>query len=140
MLFGYKYYLASKFTNEFRGEVFHLDTMLLQKLELFENLLGAPVIFSPADGALFRDDEDSYHSKGLAVDVMLPQGPTLKTAALVAKEVGFSGIGVYPDWAPHQGLHLDIRPKKGIAQWGAIKDNMGKQVYVGIERVIGERL
>lgn len=110
--------------------------------------LGITTSISPVTGATIRFS-DRYHTSqhyyGRAIDVMLnlPVGAKpllhLTSAAIQAKIVGFTGIGVYPDWKPFPGLHLDTRPGK-LAQWGAKKNSKGVQYYVGIEEVIGTRL
>ena len=59
--------------------------------------------------------------------------------AILAKLSGFSGIGMYPDWNPRSGLHLDIRDHNKSVIWiGLNKDKLqkkinetdGNQVYV----------
>ena len=107
-------------------------------LDAFREELGRKVMVSPAPGSMLRWDkgEEGEHPKGRTIDVMLPEGPDLKTAYEVAKKIGFGGIGVYPDWKPYPGLHLDIRPRaegQGPAKWAGIKED-GKQIYVSIER------
>jgi uncharacterized protein YcbK (DUF882 family) len=64
-----------------------------------------------------------------AVDVMFT-GVTLEKVYQIAKEVGFTGIGAYPDWKPSQGMHLDVR-QAPLALWSGILEG-GKQVYKSI--------
>jgi len=54
----------------------------------------------------------------------------------IAKKVGFSGIGIYPDWKPYLGMHLDVRADRSAdnpATWSGIRTSSG-QKYFGIER------
>ncbi len=113
-----------------------MSTKLLMQLDEFRHQLGVPVMISPAPGALGRNDGPSLSQHNVdmwgevrAADVMF-QGVTLEKAVEVAKEVGFSGIGAYPDWNPRPGLHLDVRPAP-LALWSGIKSG-GQQVYRGI--------
>lgn len=115
-----------------------LNLGLLAKYNKF--LARCPDAFiSPAPGAVFRlSADESQHALGRALDVMLPI-TTLDYAFEVAKEVGFTGIGLYPDWTPYKGIHLDVRlgrtPGKP-AKWAGIKQG-GKQIYVAVNQVIG---
>ncbi len=83
------------------------------------------------------------------MDIMAP-GTTLREiyyAAIGIKEIG--GIGLYPDWEPHPGVHLDTRRRKssgavyswmGIDTFDAAGDETG-QVLVAINfNTISERL
>ena len=116
-----------------------MDDELLRKLDAFREALAKPVMISPAPGSLGRltGSTTSMHYAGggvvRAADVMLPEGPDLRTAYLVARDVGFTGIGLYPFWQPYPGLHLDVRPDRTAgdpATWSRLADGR----YVGIER------
>lgn len=105
-----------------------MDNNLLQKLDAFRAALGDVVIISPVGGAIGRIKAaiaDSQHVLGVdltirAVDVMVPKnllgvkysrgGTELKKVFDLAVQTGFKGIGVYPQWKPYSGLHLDTRP------------------------------
>jgi len=119
---------------------------LLLKLDAFREAWGAPVALSPAQGGIGREDNsNSQHNVSLwrevrAVDVM-PEG--MNTAAdrsravAIAKAVGFTGIGIYPDWNPRAGLHLDVRKPETpgyVATWAGLKDHNGQQYYAAIEQ------
>ena len=122
--------------SEFGAALPFLSVGLLQKLDEFRERLGRPVMISPAPGALIRfgKGDESQHTYGRAGDIMLPDGPDLETAYNVAKAVGFTGIGVYPDWKPYPGLHLDTRrleAGQAIATWAGVREN-GKQVYTSV--------
>ena len=126
--------------SEFGAALPFLSIGLLQKLAEFRERLGRKVMISPVAGALIRFDKgsESQHTFGRAADVMLPDGPDLQTAFKLAKAVGFTGIGVYPDWSPYPGLHLDIRklrPGQSIATWAGVKQD-GKQEYVSLSEVL----
>ncbi len=125
-------------TDEFGASLPMLSMGLLEKLDEFRERLGSPVLISPAPGSLFRPAgaEESQHLYGRAADVMVPDAD-LKRAFQVAKEVGFTGIGVYPHWQPYKGLHLDVRPdrKPGApALWAGLRGADGKQFYTSVER------
>lgn len=127
--------------SEFGAALPFLSIGLLQKLDEFRERLGRPVMISPVAGALIRFDSgsESQHTFGRAADVMLPEGPDLQTAFDIAKDTGFTGIGVCPDWKPYKGLHLDTRPLKpgqSIATWGWIKNANGKYTEVSAEAVL----
>jgi len=111
---------------EFREWWPDMDMRLLDGLDAFREALRAPVMISPAEGALgrhlgiraaSRHNVDRWDTVQ-AVDIMLPRGPDLrdKDDAMkvidLAVDCGFGGIGVYLDWKPYAGLHLDIRPLK----------------------------
>lgn len=124
--------------SEFGASLPLLSTDLLLKLDEFRDRLGSAVIISPAPGSLIRPagDSESQHTFGRAADVLVP-GIDLRRAFQVAKEVGFTGIGVYPQWKPHKGLHLDVRPDRlpgSPALWAGLRGKDGKQFYTSVER------
>lgn len=101
---------------------------------------GGRAYVSPHPEALGRTSgpTDSQHYAGAtgagrlhAADVMV-EGISLQAAYSIARGLGrFSGIGVYPEWRPHPGLHLDVRPERDpIAP--ALWARLGGQ-YLGIE-------
>ncbi len=118
-----------------------IDGDLLLGLDAFRYALGVPVKISPVAGAIGRTSKDyktSQHyflsgGKVRAIDVMIPQGVNLETAYNVARSIGiFSGIGVYPDWLPTHGLHLDTRENKtpdNPATWSGIKTASGQKYF-----------
>lgn len=124
---------------EFRGYANQLNPVLLQKLDEFAHNWGGSVIVSPAAGAIIRDDPTSQHHRflGNAIDVMLPDMVTkadANRAINVAKNVGFTGIGIYPDWLPYAGMHLDVR-EGSRATWGGV-DVDGSQEYIAINKAV----
>lgn len=136
---------------------------LLLALDDFRHRLGYPVAISPAPGAIGRpiigsdgqltesesSAEKSYHNyllhgEVMAVDVMPkpPHGATVderRRWLQAAKAAGFTGMGLYPDWKPRAGLHLDVRPDRtptNPATWAGVRNEQGKQVYVGIDKAL----
>lgn len=91
---------------------------------------------SPASGAACRDygSQTSRHyavgRKADALDIMLIDGD-LEENYRFARE-RFGGVGVYPDWIPFHGLHIDGRPN--AATWAGIRQG-NEQVYVPVEQV-----
>jgi len=134
--------------HEFRAWWPFMDAGLLLGLDEFRGILGARVNVSKARGAMGRlkdEFKDSPHFPRplvLAVDVMLPES-SLEEGFQAACAAGFTGIGVYPDWHPFHGMHLDMRtehPPGRPALWSAraVKgnDDKIKQVYGAIGDVI----
>ena len=133
---------------EFRGHYLRMDPKLLQVMERFRVLWGAPVVISPAPGAIGRTDGDSFHNYAKhklvkAIDIM-PTGMRTKAdfarALECAKQAGATGIGIYPDWSPVPGVHLDVGVRKGRkvgnpATWAGVKQD-GVQIYVDIKEVL----
>lgn len=122
---------------------------LLFALDVLRDALNAPVVISPAKGALGRRMGMStslhnvdFHGMVYAVDVLLPMAWGAAEGFEAARELRlFSGIGVYPFWKPRAGLHLDVRhlsplnPSKGAtprtpATWGAGPGAYGRQEYM----------
>lgn len=115
-----------------------MSTDLLLKLDQFRDEIGRPIQISPAPGAVGRiGTGNSRHNvtrwgEVQAVDVMFP-GATMddiKGYYEIARQI-FGGVGVYPDWKPEPGMHVDVRP--GHATWSGALVN-GKQEYFTIER------
>jgi hypothetical protein len=126
-----------------------MNRNLLLMIDEFRERWGAPVSVSPAQGAIGReDDSHSQHNVNKwgevrAIDLM-PSG--MNTAAdrqraySIALDIGFTGIGIYPDWQPKPGIHLDVRDPETpghVATWAGLKDNNGEQYYAAIEQGIG---
>ena len=130
-----------------------MDNKLLLGLDELRRRWGHPIEISTAVGALGRNEgnESSWHypRNGIvhAADIM----PTIEGRGLTDEELTdiyliardmnvFSGIGVYPDWQPRKGLHLDTRTDRDAftdpALWGGVKDSNGNQVYVSIDQVL----
>lgn len=131
---------------EFQGLADYLDPATVYALDEFRHRLGSRVMISPAPGAIVRADgnANSQHyvgsldnptRKGTAIDVM-PLDATLQEAFDAARQVDtIGGIGVYPDWKPMPGLHLDTRPRNGghLATWMGLRLADGRQHYTGLD-------
>lgn len=124
-----------------------MNPTLLLALDEYRSLLGHRVVISPAPGALGRHlgDSNSQHNVDKwgtvnAADIM--PDCDLEFAYIIAQQTKkFSGIGIYPDWKPKPGLHLDVRPTRTVnnpATWGAVRDDEGKQVYVGADGALNK--
>lgn len=121
-----------------------MSKKLLVKLDAFREAWGAPVIISSHPEALGREDPESNSQHNVlkwgevrAVDIF-PQGMDSQAdrqrAYDIAKDVGFTGIGLYTDTQPQNMLHLDVRDNKqeGMpATWARVDG-----VYVGINQVV----
>ena len=66
---------------------------------------------------------NSFHTQGIAADVRttnLRMSPL--EVARIAREVGFTGVGVYDGYHGKRGfVHVDVRPRveeERIAMWG----------------------
>ncbi|HNR65332.1 MAG TPA: D-Ala-D-Ala carboxypeptidase family metallohydrolase [Atribacterota bacterium] len=81
------------------------------------NKIGSPIVITSGYRCITYNEEvrgvkGSYHLFGMAADIYAPQ-ISLKELLQSAEEIGFSGIGYYPE---NNFLHLDIRPA-GPARW-----------------------
>lgn len=135
--------------HEFGAWLNRVHPALLFALDVLRDTLNAPVVISPAAGALGRrlGGSSSLHNVDVfgmvyAADVLLPVSWGVEEGFEAARDLRlFSGIGVYPFWKPRPGLHLDVRhlsamnPSKGAtplmpATWGAVLGAGGRQEYV----------
>ena len=135
--------------HEFGAWLNRIHPALLFALDVLRDTLNAPVVISPAPGALGRrlGGSSSLHNVDVfgmvyAADVLLPLSWGVGDGFEAARDLRlFSGIGVYPFWKPRPGLHLDVRhlsamnPSKGStplspATWGAVPGAGGRQEYV----------
>ena len=95
----------------------------------------------------------SYHYKGLAADgyigqydderrptipdenflienlmeIVNKENKSLFEQAIIARLVGFGGVGMYPNWTPRSGLHTDLRAQK-LAWIGLNKKKLQKMI------------
>lgn len=135
--------------HEFGAWADMMHPALLFALDVLRDALNAPVVISPANGALGRRMGMStslhnvqFHGQVYAADVLLPSSCGVDHGFDGARALRlFSGIGVYPFWRPRAGLHLDVRhlaatnPTKGAtprhpATWGGVVGAGGRQEYV----------
>ena len=116
------------------GEWFSaMSPRLLVLLDTLRLRWERPIRISRHPRAVGRHDGDSesQHNYDIwdevrAVDV-IPDGLKTKDDAyaffMLAADVGFTGIGFYPDWSPSPGFHLDVRHDRrpGFpATWGRV--------------------
>jgi hypothetical protein len=125
-----------------------MDPGILQVADKFRALWGAKVSISPAPGAIGRKDGASFHNyvkhgTVKALD-LFPEGmknaDDFARAYECALKAGATGFGVYPDWLPQPGIHIDVgvREGRGVgnpATWSGIRRN-GKQIYVALSEVL----
>lgn len=127
--------------HEFRGWWDDMDPALLVLLDRFRARLapltpdpgGVVVRVSPHPRAIGRHDGakgTSQHNidrwgEVRAIDVMPMIGRQYRRNVVgIAIDVGFTGVGLYPDWNPSWGLHLDVRQDREQgkpATWSGIK-------------------
>lgn len=109
-----------------------MDPRLLVLLDLLRDKWGKPIRISLSSGAVGRRDKSASwhnvarHGRCCAVDIV----PEIETTAeahaffTLAKDLGFTGIGVYRDWESTRfGFHLDTRTDKWPgypATWGRV--------------------
>ena len=128
--------------SEFRGWYNKMSPELVARLNLFRERLGYPVYISPAFGAVGRMGGNSTtrhnyerYKEVQAIDVM-PSKHEPERWIRIAEEVGFKGIGYYPDWEPDAGLHLDDRGG-ALATWGAVRDTPNsRQRYTSLSYAV----
>lgn len=143
---------------EFRIWAARMHPVFLLALDNIRDVSEIPIMISPAAGALGRTEgskTSQHYIKGpktiLKVSDVMPykvtesgskQAVTLEEMMLlidIAKELGMTGIGIYPRWKPYPGLHLDMREPKTeghIATWAGlpVKTSDGiKQKYFSMK-------
>lgn len=116
--------------SEFHGYEDQLAPGLRDKLNRFRLMWGAPVLVSGDPESVGRERGDSLSQHNVekwgetrAIDVF-PQGLKTQADALraiaIAEDVGFTGIGLYPDKNSGVMLHLDVRPQNYVSKWAFI--------------------
>ncbi len=89
-----------------------LDSELVVRLEALRDLVGKPITVTsgfrtPETNRFVGGAGGSYHLRGMAADVIW-DGMALDDATVLAKEAGFTGIGI-DRRAWNQHLHVDVR-------------------------------
>ena len=145
-LYGFKFMSKPKLRYFSAGEfgVFYplINSDLLIRLDEFRHRWGRPVVVSPVDGGIVRHvgDSNSQHNvdrwgETRAIDVF-PDGMNTvgerARAYQIARDVGFTGIGIYTDTMPSNLLHVDVRPGDYVATWSRVAGQ-----YLGIDEVLG---
>ena len=93
-----------------------VDETAINKLQQLRDALGKPLIVvsayrSPEHNRRVGGATNSYHMKGVAFDISMANQDPMEFE-IMAKEVGFRGIGYYPK----QGfMHIDLGPDR---HWG----------------------
>lgn len=132
---------------EFRNWQDDMSDELVARLDCLRGVWGDRIRISAAEGSLGRHsgrDDTSQHNfdkwrEVRAVDVMVDGVRSVADAeefVRLATEIGFTGIGVYPNWRPMYGFHLDVREDKKYGEpalWGRIGAK-----YVSIEEAFDE--
>ena len=116
-------------SNEFSGWYESLSADLKEKLDSLRSEWNAPIYVSKANGAIGRkDDSNSYHNINkhgcvMAVDIFpryCYSADDVRRFRKIAEQVGFTGIGVYPNWSGGIGFHVDVRKQDYISSWSRV--------------------
>lgn len=89
---------------------------LVRLMDAVRSEAGVPIHIHAA-WSLSGHGAGSLHGQGRAVDFHFAPGlePAAEFALLAA--FGFGGIGLYPEWRPRHGWHVDLRPGKTRLFW-----------------------
>lgn len=125
------------------GEPDRMSFELLKELELFRKTLMQRIVVSCGTQGMHQ--KESLHYEGRAVDIVFPDrllhtpdtDNSLFDYALKAMRLGFTGIGIYPEWRSDEkkvgGLHLEVSsqgsPRKFWIGVGISKTNT---TYIGV--------
>jgi len=105
-----------------------MSHFLVIGLEGLRKITGHPVIIHQNGGYSFKGHcDNSFHYLGLAADFHF-QGwglPFREQARIVLGLSKFAGVGIYPEWKPIPGFHVDVRP--GFQIWAKRK---GQYIYL----------
>jgi len=111
--------------NENWGESTKMSPILIDMLNEFREFVDKPIIIHcgySTDG----HSTNSYHYRGLAVDLHIQNIHYIEQLVLAMQYKKFNGIGVYPYWNS-PGLHLDIRDTSSIIWY---QDNKKRYHYI----------
>ncbi len=106
-----KYFSRREFACNHCGQEPGIDVRLQNVLDAIRERVGGPVYLTsayrcPAHNAAVGGVPNSYHTQGIAADVLVPDGMTVDELAQIAEECGADGIGRYYG----QGfVHVDTR-------------------------------
>jgi len=107
-----------------------IDDRLVSKLQDLRDLIDRPIHISSGyrcerENLKVDGYSDSPHIDGLAVDIIVKDFD-FRELALLAIEVGFYRVGLYP-YSNSKFLHLDIKPPSPSQAW--IRWKNGKYTY-----------
>ena len=91
-----------------------INPLLLKKLDKLREMIGGPLELScayrcPSHNEEVGGEPNSQHLLGNAADVLVPDFDhcnTVEQLAWYAEQVGFDGIGIYPE---EEFVHVDVR-------------------------------
>ena len=124
-----------------------MNPELLTMLDLLRSELDTPVNLLESTEGFARklgSGNKSQHNVDLwlycnAVDGYIPDSITYREFYEAAREVGFTGIGLYKGWS-HRGFHVDVRPDRdrhAPATWaGFYNARSRKTTYKSIRELI----
>ena len=92
---------------------------LIESLQALRDRIGRPLSITSGfrcnrHNQTIGGEDHSFHTLGMAVDVVNPEGISPEQLATLAEGIDLfreGGIGIYPSW-----VHLDVR-KNGKARW-----------------------
>lgn len=106
-----KYFSREEFACKHCGAEPGIDVRLQHVLDAMREAVGGPLILSsvyrcPVHNANVGGVLNSFHVQGVAADVLVPDGMTVRELAQIAEQCGADGIGRYFS----QGfVHVDTR-------------------------------
>lgn len=106
---------------------------LVNELDLMRGHLGMRIFISC--GTQGEHTKDSWHYRGRAVDIIVPETGDLGLLDVLFESFrfGFTGIGLYRDWMYNGkrtgGLHLEMAPAQPIRKLWLCTNESGVQVY-----------
>ena len=134
--------------DEFREWWPQMSVRLLVTLDLFRWQWGDIVTPSPVEGGIGRsDDSESQHNvdqwgEVRAIDAFPRKMVTRDDCELaieIADNLGFTGIGIYPETDPSPMIHLDVRVNRypgDPAKWGALRNQSNGWDYVAMQKAL----
>jgi hypothetical protein len=103
-----------------------IDDRLVVMLDRLRHEAGWPIIIHWAVGGAVDVDgtyghaDHSFHLASMgckAVDFHFQTDAPFRYQYYLVSKVGFAGVGIYPDWKPCAGFHVDLRPMVQTQRW-----------------------